>query len=96
MKIIIRSGIYRTSPSKEIELSDLRWLTQKQSFEFTMGGYDGFYETSLSPSVKVEKLSFSDGVAEIFISSEKEIETLANELLTMNEKCCRSRSNVRM
>jgi len=96
VRVTIKSGSYRSSPYKEIQLSTVRWLIDKRAFEFTMGASDGFYETSLTPSVEITKLSFESGCVEILVKSERDIETLAEELVSMDIRCSESRSNVRM
>lgn len=96
LTVYIRTGIYRSSKSKRIELSTLRWLTEQKSFEFTKGILDGFYETSLTPSVTVEKIAFTGHSVEVFVASEQDVEVLASELIDMDERCTESRSNVRM
>ena len=96
VRVLIRSGIYRSSPSKEIQLSTVTWLVDKRSFEFTMSISDGFYETWLTPSVEIKQLSFSGGVAEIFIKSERDIGALAEELISMDKRCSENCSNIRM
>ena len=95
-RVLIRSGIYRSSPSKEIQLSTVTWHVDKRSFEFAMGFSDGFYEAWLTASVEIQKLSFSGGVAEIFVKSERDIETLSEELVSKDKRCRDSCSNVRM
>lgn len=57
---------------------------------------DGFYETWLTPSVEIKQLSFSGGVAEIFIKSERDIGALAEELISMDKRCSENCSNIRM
>ncbi len=96
IRVLIRTGIYRSSSSKEIQLSAVTWLVDKRSFEFTMGFSDGFYETWLTPSVEIKKISFSCDVVEVSVKSERDMETLAEELISMDKRCRDSCSNVRM
>ncbi len=68
IRVLIRTGIYRSSSSKEIQLSAVTWLVDKRSFEFTMGFSDGFYEAWLTPSVEIKKFRLAATLSKFLLS----------------------------